>query len=179
MKYVNVKINGKDIKAESGMTILSAANQAGITIPNLCHNDELKPYGACRLCLVEITKGSRKQHVASCVYEVKEGLVVETNTPKIEKFRKMIIELLWPASQNLAKEFGITQSRFDSENKDCTLCGLCVRYCNEIKKSDVIYFKGRGINRKIEFIPELENECVDCLKCLGLCTGGLLDCRRM
>lgn len=179
MKKITLKINGKVVKSEEGSTILEAATQAGIHIPSLCYNDKLKPQGACRLCMVEITKGKRKQLVVSCGYPVQEGLIVETNSEKIIKIRRMIIELLWPSVQDLAKEYNVKKSRFTHELTDCTLCGLCVRYCAEIKKANVVYFKGRGINREIAFVPELENKCLDCLECIGLCTGGLLDCKRI
>lgn len=175
MKEVTLKINGKDIKCKEGMTILEAAKtDPEINIPTLCYSDKLQPRGSCRLCMVEITKGKRKKLVASCVYPVEEGLVVETNTEKVIKIRKMLIELLWPSTQHFAEEYGIESSRFALGQDDCNLCGLCVRYCAEIKKKNVVYFKGRGINRKIAFVPGRIKECISCEECFSLCSGGFI-----
>ena len=175
MKEVTLKINGKDIKCKEGMTILEAAKtDPEINIPTLCYSDKLQPRGSCRLCMVEITKGKRKKLVASCVYPVEEGLVVETNTEKVIKIRKMLIELLWPSTQHFAEEYGIESSRFALGQDDCNLCGLCVRYCAEIKKKNVVYFKGRGINRKIAFVPGKIIECISCEECFELCSGGYI-----
>jgi len=172
MNSVQLEIDGKIVQTEEGKTILEASRQNGINIPTMCHNDQLKPYGACRLCMVEITKGKRTKLVASCVYPVEENLIVKTNTEKVQKIRKMIIELLWPSLPTLAKEYGITQSRFSSEQTDCNLCGLCVRYCSEVKKLNTVYFKGRGIDRKIALVPDMMSECVYCRGCFDLCTAG-------
>ena len=172
MKTIQLEIDGKKVQAKEGATILETACENGIHIPTLCHNKALKPYGACRLCLVEILKGNRTKLVASCVYQVEENLVVKTNNEKIKKIRSMIIELLWPSLQGLAKEYGITKSRFVPERTDCNLCGLCVRYCAEVKKLNAAYFKGRGVNREIAIVPELMNECVYCRECFDLCPGG-------
>ena len=172
MKTIQMEINGKKVQANEGATILEAARENGIHIPALCHNDKLKPFGACRLCMVEITKGKRTKLVASCSYPVEENLLVKTDTEKIMKIRRMIIELLWPSLSALAKEYGITKSRFSPERTDCNLCGLCVRYCSEVKKLNAVYFKGRGIERKVSIVPDLMNECVYCRECFDLCTGG-------
>ena len=172
MNTLPLEIDGKKVQAQEGATILETAGENGIHIPTLCHNDQLKPYGACRLCMVEISKGKRTKLVASCVYPVEENLIVKTNTEKIKKIRRMIIELLWPSRQDLAKEYGVTRSRFFPERTDCNLCGLCVRYCAEVKKTNAVYFKGRGINRAVTVIPDLMNECVYCRECFDLCSGG-------
>jgi len=124
--------------------------------------------------MVEISNGNKAKLVASCVYNVKENLVVQTNTDKVKKIRRMIIELLWPTLQSLAKEYGITKSRFTPEHTDCSLCGLCVRYCSEVKNLNTVYFKGRGINREVAVVPELMNECVYCRECFDFCSGGWL-----
>lgn len=89
---VTLTINGKKVEAKQNTSILSAARSAGIYIPTLCYHPDLRAEGACRLCLVEAT-GARGL-VASCVYPVADGMVVETNTPKVRAARKMVIELL-------------------------------------------------------------------------------------
>lgn len=172
MKIVKLEIDGKTIQAQKGTTILEAAQSVGIHIPHMCHHEQLEPHGVCRMCVVELVNGGRRKVVASCVYPVAEGLVVETASEKIKKIRRMLIELTWPVSQHLAKEYGVKGSRFRTENPDCHLCGICVRYCTEVKKLNAVYFKGRGIKREIAFVPGLGKECNYCQECFGFCKGG-------
>ena len=172
MKTVRLEIDGKTVRVQEGTTILKAAESVGIEIPHMCHNDQLEPYGACRLCIVEIVNGSSKKLVASCIYPVEEGLVVETSSEKVQRLRRMILELSWPVSQDIAKKYGVTRSRFRTETSECHLCGICVRYCSEVKKLNAVYFKGRGIEREIAFVPGLANECDYCQECFGFCRGG-------
>ena len=174
MKTIQMEIDGKKIEAAEGTTVLEAARANGIHIPTLCYDERLKPYGSCRVCMVEIGTGDKAWPVASCVYPVKEGLVVRTDTEKIRRIRRMIAELLWPSAPALAKEYGIERSRFVPEQTECFLCGLCMRYCSEIKGKNVLYFKGRGIDRKVAIIPGQEDECVYCRECFNLCRGGLI-----
>jgi len=174
MPTVTMTINGKKVTADDSKNLLQAALDAGIRIPHMCHSEKLKPYGACRLCMVEITHRNRKRLVASCAYPVQEGLVVETETEQVRKVRKMLAELLWPLAPALAKECGVTSSRFHNDHTDCSMCGMCVRYCAEIKKKNVMYFKGRGIEREIAAVPELVKECAYCQECFGFCNGGWL-----
>jgi len=174
MTTVQLEINGATVRAKEGATILQAALENGIDIPNFCHHDKLRPYGACRLCMVEISKNGRTKLVTSCVYQVEQNLVVKTNTERVRKIRRMIIELMGPALRALADEYGVTRSRFLPERTDCSLCGLCVRYCAEVKGLDAVYFKNRGIDREIALVPGLEKECMYCRECFDLCSGGLL-----
>jgi len=178
MKSIRLEIEGDIVKAEEGMTILQAARMAGIDIPTLCYDERLAPYGACRLCTVEITKDSRTRLVASCVYPVEEGLVVSTNSERVRKIRKMVLELLLPLAptgplESLARKYGLEKSRFTAERTDCVLCGLCVRYCAEIKKANAIGFVGRGIDRDVACLPEVAPKvCNSCRECFALCPGG-------
>lgn len=172
MDSITIEIDGKTVQAPQGATVLQAAKAAGINIPTLCDDDRLEPYGACRMCMVEIQRHGRKRLVASCVYPVEEGLSVQTNTEKINRIRRMIIELLWPAWQSYAKDYGVTSSRFKPAMTDCSLCGLCVRYCAEVKKANVLYFKGRGIDRKPALIDGSPLSCRSCGECFSLCTSG-------
>ena len=92
---VKITINGRNITAPEGTTLLQAARQNNIYIPTLCENEAVAPYGACRLCLVEIKTGrGRERLVTSCIYQVEEGMTVRTNTERILNIRKMLIELL-------------------------------------------------------------------------------------
>jgi bidirectional [NiFe] hydrogenase diaphorase subunit len=85
MKNIKLNIDGKEVLANEGMTVLQAARQAGIFIPTLCYNEKLASYGGCRLCLVELNRNNRKRLVASCVYQAEEGLVIATETEQIRK----------------------------------------------------------------------------------------------
>lgn len=177
MKKVTLEIDGKSVAAEEGMTLLEAARAAGAEIPTLCYHEKLKAYGSCRLCMVEIRKGSWSRLVASCCYPVEEKLVVRTKTEKIEKIRKTILELLMPLANTgpintLAAKYGLKKSRFQAPRLDCVFCGLCVRYCAEVKKENAVYFKGRGVMRRLELLPGQSMVCVNCGDCLKLCPGG-------
>jgi bidirectional [NiFe] hydrogenase diaphorase subunit len=165
-------INGREVTGEPGQTVLQAAKAAGIYIPALCNSDKTKPYGACRVCMVEVTKGKRTRLVASCCYPVEDGIVVQTDTEKVKKIRKLVAELLWPAALPLAMEMGLTSSRFKGQHGECSLCGLCVRYCDEVKKQNSVYFEGRGIEREVAFTPGMHVDCRACRECFDLCTGG-------
>lgn len=177
MGNITLQIDGKPVAAPSGATILQAARSAGVDIPTLCDNNGLEPYGACRMCMVEIEKDGRKKLVASCLYPVEAGLTVQTRTEKVTKIRRMIIELLWPAWQPYAQEYGVTESRFEPGMNDCTLCGLCARYCAEVKKANVIYFKGRGIDRQPALIEGSQLSCRSCGECFSLCSSGWIASR--
>jgi bidirectional [NiFe] hydrogenase diaphorase subunit len=134
---IQLTINGLEVSVEEGMTVLEAARFLGFPIPTLCHMDGLNPYGACRLCVVEIGEGPGAKLVSSCTYPVEEGLRIRTTSSRVLKARKMILELLLascPQSktiQDLASAHGINQQRFRQEYEDCILCGRCVRMCEE------------------------------------------------
>ena len=174
-----MQIDGKEVKAEEGTTLLQAAKQAGIEIPTLCYDDRLAPYGACRLCSVEITKGERSRVVVSCVYPVEEGLVVETETPRVLKIRKVILELLRARSpglkEELAERYNVDKTRLEREPTFCILCGLCVRYCAEVKKANALGFVGRGTERQVVFFPDIAvKTCPTCRECFNICPTGVI-----
>jgi bidirectional [NiFe] hydrogenase diaphorase subunit len=182
MSEILLKIDGTEVKAKEGMTVLEAARSAGISIPTLCHHEQLEPYGACRLCLVELDSRGSKRLVVSCLYPVAKDLVVSTRSEKIDRIRKTILELLLAHApdafelQELAKEYGADKDRFEKEASFCIHCGLCVRYCAEVKKKHAIGFVDRGTRREISFIPEVASkECWDCKECLPLCPTEALQ----
>jgi NADH-quinone oxidoreductase subunit G/formate dehydrogenase alpha subunit len=175
MPEVNLTINGKNIIAEQGKTVLEAAKENGIFIPTLCYDPRLKPYGACRVCLVEV-EGARGP-VPSCATPISEGMVVQTDTVTLYEIRKTITELLIAnhpmecltcqstgncALQDLAYMFGIEEPRFKGEqrkytvedynpvierdHRKCILCGRCVRICDEIMGIRVWGFANRGFD---------------------------------
>jgi len=182
MSEILLQIDGKEVKATEGMTVLEAAKSADIFIPTLCHHEKLEPYGGCRICTVEVDARGRTNYVASCLYPVAQDLVVRTRSEKVDKIRKMILALLLahaPDSmelQDLAQEYGADKARFEKESSFCILCGLCVRYCAEIKKKNAIGFVDRGVRREISFIPKIASkECWNCKECFPLCPTSALQ----
>ncbi|NNF99697.1 MAG: 2Fe-2S iron-sulfur cluster binding domain-containing protein [Desulfobacteraceae bacterium] len=182
MSDILLQIDGKEVSATEGMTLLSAARTAGISIPTLCHHEKLEPFGGCRLCIVEVEAGGWTKLVVSCVYPVEENLIVRTRSEKVDRIRKSILELLLAHApdafelQDLAKEYGADKNRFEKDASFCIHCGLCVRYCAEVKKKNAIGFIDRGIRKEISFIPEIAaRECNDCKECFPLCPTSYLQ----
>lgn len=182
MSEILLQIDGTEVKAEEGMTILEAARGVGIYIPTLCHHEKLEPYGACRICTVEIEAQGRTGLVAACLYPVEKDLVVRTRSEKVDKTRKILLEQFLahapdaPVLQELAQEYGADKDRFPKEPTFCILCGLCVRYCTEVKGKNAIGFIDRGASREISFIPEIAaNECWKCKECFPLCPTSYLQ----
>lgn len=183
---ITLQIDGKEVKATKGMTVLESAREAGIEIPTLCYHEKLEPYGVCRICSVEVEKKGKTRIVASCGFPVEQGLVVRTRSPRIDKIRKVIIELVAPTTmidgevageiKKIAKEYGADihrfESRFRAKPTRCILCGQCVRYCDEVVGEHAIGFMGRGIDRRVAFFPEKARACLTCQACFNLCPTG-------
>jgi len=177
----NIIIDGQKVEINEGDTVLQAAKKNGIHIPTLCYHEKIKPHGACRLCLVEIEKNSRSKIVASCAYPVEDDIIVHTESQKVEQIRKNLVELYLalfpfnPEIKRLAKKYKLSRTRFKKENNYCILCGLCVRYCREVKKNNAIGFVGRGINKKVTFIPDSAyfKYCENCMECVDICPTGV------
>jgi len=182
MSEILLQIDGQEVGAKEGMTILEAAQIAGISIPTLCHHEKLEPFGGCRLCTVEVEVRGWTNLVAACIYPVAKNLVVRTRSEKVDRIRKMILELLLAHApdafelQDLAKEYGADKNRFEKEASFCIHCGLCVRYCAEVKKKNAIGFVDRGIRKEISFVPEIAStECWNCKECFPLCPTEALQ----
>lgn len=180
---IKFTINGLEAQMEKGTTILEAAKFLGFPIPTLCFMEGLSPYGACRLCVVEIGKAPGSRLVTSCTYPIEEGLVVRTASKRVMKARKMILELLLascPQSkiiQDLAAAYQIRQQRFKQEHEDCILCGLCVRMCEEQMVAKAIGFQGRGDTRSVGTPFDIKSEeCRLCGACMQVCPACQLRC---
>ena len=180
---ITLKINGLDVSVEQGTTVLEAATFLGFPIPTLCHMDGLTPYGACRLCVVEIGDEPKAKLVSSCTYPAQEGLKVRTASNRVVRARKMILELLLascPQSktiQDLASAHGIRQQRFRQEYEDCILCGLCVRMCDEQMMAKAIGFRNRGEKRSIGTPFDVKSDvCRVCGGCMYVCPACQLRC---
>lgn len=170
---ITIEVNNRKIGAKKGEMLLEALRRNGITVPTLCHMENLFPTGACRMCVVEV-EGERTL-VPSCAYPVREGMKVQTHSPRALRARKTIIELLLAnhpddclycvrsgncALQALANELGVRERRYaggknehhvDSSNPaiirdpaKCILCGKCVRVCEEAQSVSAIDFIARG-----------------------------------
>lgn len=198
-EIVTLKIDGKDIGARGGETILDVAKENNIWIPALCHLEGLTPVGACRLCIVEI-KGYRNP-LPSCVTKVFEGMEITTHSEKLSNYRRLIMELILSERthicavcsvngfcelQELAQKLGVDNIRFpmllnrlsvDSSHKRfvrddnrCILCGRCVRACTEIEGAHTWDFMGRGLNAKLTCdLDEAWAKSQTCTGC-GKCT---------
>jgi len=182
MSEISLRIDGRDVAATEGMTVLEAARRAGIAIPTVCHNEKLEAFGGCRLCTVEVQAGGRANLVAACMYPVQQGLAVRTRSEQIDKARKVLTEQLLayaPESevlQTLAREYGADKDRFAKQASFCILCGLCVRYCAEVKQKGAVGFVDRGSSREISFIPAIAAAaCWDCKECFPLCPTSALQ----
>lgn len=185
---VEITINGVKAKAEAGESLLEVIRHYGFEVPSLCHHHAVEPCGACRVCLVSVTDPSGKTKLAtSCNYQVREGLDVVTDSEEIRRNRAMVLELMLtessaPEVKKLAAQYGVTESRFASEETKklaeerdgCILCGLCVRVCEEVVEVSALNFMGRGDKRDVG-TPYLETPqaCIACGSCAYVCPA---DC---
>jgi len=205
---INLTIDNQKIAVEPGTTILEAAQNTGAKIPTLCYLKDINVVGACRICLVEVE--GAKTFIPSCVTPVAEGMVVRTNTPAVLKARKLVLELILSDHpmecltclrnqncelQDLAREFGITEVRFDGAKSEypiddsspaitrdprkCILCRRCISVCSNVQTVTALCAENRGFETLIApaFNEKLANmECVQCGQCSLVCpTGAIIE----
>lgn len=197
---VKLKINGKEVQAPEGITVLQAAAQAGVTIPTLCDHPDLHPYGGCRLCVVD-AKGYRTP-MASCTLPVSEDMEVVTHSPELEKTRKIILEMLlsnyyddgyengqkqetqfmhWVNHYGLDVKASMSPNPQYQVNSDpnpfvfvdlnkCIQCTRCVRACTDIQGRFVWSMAERGFN--VHPVPGADTDMLDarCESC-GACVA--------
>lgn len=181
---ITININGRELKAKKGQTILHVANENGIEIPTLCYSEAVEAYGGCRLCIVEIFQGGRSRIVTSCLYPVEDGLEVKTDSPRVVRNRKMILELLLAKCsknkvvQELAWQLGIEKSCFKAEyleDHDCIVCGLCVRVCEQVVGVSAISLVSRGVDKHpAPPFHESATACIGCGSCYYICPTGAI-----
>ena len=182
-KMVNITVDGARIRTPEGTSVLDAALEAGICIPNLCHVPGVSPIGACRVCIVEVVENGRRKMTASCTLEAREGLVVDAHSEDVMRARRNIVELILAeapnsrAIQDLAARVGVTRSRYPMRNKDCILCGRCVRVCDEVWQSRSLGFVGRGGERHVALPFDVRPDvCKHCNNCVDICPMKITPC---
>ncbi len=205
---ITVTVDGKAVKVKAGATILDAAKAAGSRIPTLCHDNKLHPFGACRICLVEL-EGTPRKFTPSCTTPAADNMVVRTTSPALIEARRMVLELLLikhpldcPVCdkagecrlQDLVHEYGLGESRFDAEKgylppdyesavierniSRCILCGKCVRICDEQNAVGEWAFTRRGTRARISTDFDRPLDCEFCGECVEICPVGALTTRQ-
>ena len=200
---IEITIDGKKISVKKRITIMEAARQNNIKIPNLCFDKRLKPYGGCRMCVVEI-EGGRKL-ASSCGHPVKQGMVIHTNSPRVRRVRQSVLEFLLVhhpldcpvcdkagecSLQDLVFEYGKPETRFTGEKKHapsdirgplielisnrCILCAKCVRICSEHQGKGALGIMGRGFPSVVQPAFGEILECDYCGQCVDICPTGAL-----
>ncbi len=182
-EYVSVMIDGARLRVPMGCSVLDAAMEYGICIPHLCHTPGLSDMSACRLCIVELIEDGRSKITASCTLQAREGMVVISNSEKIQKLRRNIAELLVAeapnsrAIQDIAVRCGVKDVRYKFHNNNCVLCGRCVRVCAEMWQAKALGFIGRGKDRRVTFPFETKPDfCKECDSCIDLCPMTITAC---
>jgi len=182
---MHLTINGKVAKAAEGEMLLTAIRRQGIDVPALCDHAAVEPCGACRMCMVEITRGDWngwKKHVTSCLYPVEEGLIVSTHTPQVMEIRRTILDLYLarcPESdviQKMAEEYGLYKTSFKviPDGDNCIMCYACTRICEVLGKSAISAVM-RGHNKVIAPpLGEPPPDCIGCLSCAHICPTDVI-----
>lgn len=175
---MKIKINGNFYEGTEDETLMELAKRNNIYIPNLCHKKGFEGQGRCRLCMVEVTEKNKTHIVSSCVFPIKEGIEVSTNSEYILKMRKNIILLLLLKTPNnkyikqLAEDYNVTApERYidNSSNENCILCGLCVKACEKMGTS-AISLVNRGTTKKVSTpFDDASKDCIGCSACAEVC----------
>jgi NADH dehydrogenase/NADH:ubiquinone oxidoreductase subunit G len=179
---IEITINDQKVQVEEGCTILDAATKIGVEIPALCHHPSVEPYGACRLCTVEIHDGRKTRMVTACNYPIRKPITVNTISEKTANTRNTLIQMLmsrWPNVpyiKEIAKKYKVitpdyTHPQVDYDENACVLCGLCVRICKqEGIMEGIMGFTGRGSSRAVNMpFEQRPDQCQECCKCAAVC----------
>jgi bidirectional [NiFe] hydrogenase diaphorase subunit len=174
-------IDGRQIQTQPGCTVLEAARENGIWIPTLCFHEALKPYGGCRLCVVELETPRGPRVVAACTHPCEEGAVVHTDTANVRQSRQVAAELLLaraghvPFIQELAASLGVHATPYSLPQDACILCARCVRACQEIVGVGAISMAGRGAAREVAPPFHISSaDCIECATCVLVCPTGAI-----
>jgi len=182
-----VVIDGKKVRVKKGATILDAARKAGIWIPTLCHHPAVSNPATCRLCMVEVERGDRRQLVTSCNYPVRGDVVVHVSSERAVRARQGVMKLLLaraPESEPLRKlaarmdVHGTPYPSVTESQRNCVLCGLCTAVCEEVIGRAAIGFAGRGVERAVATPFRLPSDaCIACGACAAVCPVGTIQVR--
>lgn len=183
---VEIIIDGRTIQAEQGESLLKVALANGINIPHLCYHPTVEAYGACRMCLVEVTTEShgrkRTKLTTSCNFPVMPGIQVVTDSERVMENRRGVIELLLARApgaariQELAREYGVKDPGYAHTNDNCIVCGLCVQVCRDVMGVEALGFVGRGDKKEVGVpFADLSKECIGCASCASVCPTQCID----
>jgi bidirectional [NiFe] hydrogenase diaphorase subunit len=182
-----VTIDGCKVRVKKGATILDAARKAGIWIPTLCYHPAVTSDASCRICMVELDRGDWRQLVTACNYPVRQDIVVYVSSERAAWARCGVMELLLaraPESTELwalAERMGVKETRYPNvteSQRNCILCGLCVRVCEEIIGKSAIGFAGRGVERAVAApFRQPSEDCIGCGACAAVCPVGTIRIR--
>jgi bidirectional [NiFe] hydrogenase diaphorase subunit len=180
-----VTIDGTPYEARVDETLLDVARRNGIWIPTLCYHAALEPYASCRLCAVEIERKGWWQVVTACNYPVRGALNVRLNSERAVNARHGVMKLLLARSpesgdlRSLARRMGVDATPYPTVTKtqrNCILCGLCVRVCAERIGAAAISLAGRGVDREVAAPFRLPAaDCIGCGACAEVCPVGTIE----
>jgi NADH dehydrogenase/NADH:ubiquinone oxidoreductase subunit G len=184
-EIIDFTIDGRKVQAKPDWTILETARLNHIHIPTLCFHPAIKPWGSCRLCVVETRYGKRGRIEPSCLTRPVHELEVFTDSERVQNVRRWVLEMLLaecPASReikDLAAQYGVTSTRFEitDPTEECLRCGRCVAVCHEVVGVQALTFGSRGVKKKLETPYRIPNNaCIGCGCCVSVCpTGALQD----
>jgi len=206
---IKVTIDDNSLHVPSGSTVLQAAKAAGSYIPTLCFHQRLDPYGACRVCQVELTPEGRDSGmlVAACTHPLNGGDTVRTETDEVLQARRFILQLLLArapqakAVKNLAEKYDVdinensddpfqaylgakTRRRLEEAGPEgltrCMLCGLCTRVCRQVVQRQGISETGRGSKRRVSPpFNDISPSCIGCGSCAYICPNDAIEIERV
>ena len=183
---IELTIDGKRVQARKGETLLTIARREGVEIPTLCHHEAVEPSGACRMCMVEITRpdwDGWSKLVTACNFPAEENLIVRTRTDKVMKTRKEILELLiarTPGSQliaEMAREYGLDYPTLTvgELSEKCILCDICTRVCQNLVTGAISRIN-RGVEKEVNTpFAEVSDVCIGCLACAKSCPTDAIE----
>jgi NADH dehydrogenase/NADH:ubiquinone oxidoreductase subunit G len=182
-----VTIDGIKVEVEREATILDAAKKAGVFIPTLCFHPAVSSGANCRICMVELDRGDWKQMVTACNYPVRRDITVSVSSEKAVRARQGVMKLLLARApeceelKELAHRMGVDSTPYPTvteSQRNCILCGLCTRVCEEVMGVAGIGFAGRGVQKSVAapFRQPPEN-CIACGACAMVCPVGTIRIR--